>query len=120
MKSLLDIEGCTLLGSLELTVLVQLCLLALSDCAVQLSGLLGQHVGGVSAVLLHGSPDSAKLSLVVISHLLHALVGSSLVRIDHALQLLVLLQVLCVAVVSELHHALHLSVHVGVDLSLPM
>merc|ERR1711975_33576 len=72
----------------------------------------------MSAVLLHGCADSTELHGVVSSHSLHALVGSSLVRVDHALELCILLQVLCIAVVSELHHALHLSVHVGVDLSL--
>merc|ERR1719181_2614079 len=72
----------------------------------------------MSTVLLHGLADSGQLHLVVSTHSLEALVGSSLVGVDHVLELSILLQVLAVALVAEVDHALHLSVHVSIHLSL--
>merc|ERR1719230_393426 len=113
-----DVEtGVTGLGS-ELAVDLHLGLLGLSNGSVQLASLLGEHVGSVGTVLLHGGTNLVELSAVVVSHGLEAGIGGSLVLLDKILQLGVLLKVLLVALVTDLDHAVHLGAHVGVDLGL--
>merc|ERR1719271_112333 len=87
----------------ELAVDLHLGLLALGNGSIQLACLLGQHVCGVGAVLLHGGAHLIELGGVVVSH---------------GLKLVILLQVLLVTLVTDLDHAVHLSVHVGVNLGL--
>merc|ERR1712022_57872 len=118
VEGVLNVEAGTtgLLG--ELLVGGHLGALGLLNSGVQLGGLLSEHVGGVGAVLVHGGTDLLDLHHVVGGHDLHALVGGGLVGLDESLELLVLLQVLLVALVAELDHAVGLSVHIGVDLSL--
>merc|ERR1719502_1160296 len=99
-------------------VLLHLCLLTLCDVIVQSSGLLGQHLGCVGAVLLHGGADSIELGGELGRHGSEASIGGSLVLVDQVLQVLVLLEVLGIAIVADLHHALHLSLNIGVNLSL--
>merc|ERR1719502_2042392 len=82
------------------------------------SGLLGQHLGCVGAVLLHGGADSIELGGELGRHGSEASIGGSLVLVDQVLQVLVLLEVLGIAIVADLHHALHLSLNIGVNLSL--
>merc|ERR1719482_1319245 len=68
----LDVEtSVTGLGG-ELAVDLHLSLLALGDGSVELTGLLGEHVGGVGTVLLHGGTDLVELGGVVVSHSLEA------------------------------------------------
>merc|ERR1712054_632034 len=103
---------------IELLVLRHLLLLGLGNSRVQGSGLLGKHLGSMCTVLLHGGTHLVELSSVVGSHGLHASIVSSLVLLDEGVQLLVLLKVLLVAFVTDLDHASHLGLHIGVDLGL--
>merc|ERR1712096_227515 len=113
-----DVEtSVTGLGS-ELAVDLHLGLLGLGDGSVELASLLGEHVGGVRAVLLHGGTDLVELSGVVVSHGLEAGIGGSLVGLDEVLKLTVLLKVLLVTLVSDLDHAVGLGTHIGVHLGL--
>merc|ERR1719353_466880 len=113
-----DVEtSVTGLGS-ELAVDLHLGLLGLGDGSVELASLLGEHVGGVRAVLLHGGTDLVELSGVVVSHGLEAGIGGSLVGLDEVLQLTVLLKVLLVTLVSDLDHTVGLGTHIGVHLGL--
>merc|ERR1711975_59138 len=82
------------------------------------SSLLGEHASGMGAVLLHGSANLVELGRVVVGHSLEATVVGSLVGVDQALQLSILLQVLPVTLVTDLDHAVHLGTHIGVDLGL--
>merc|ERR1712054_419877 len=82
------------------------------------SSLLGEHASGVGAVLLHGSANLVELGRVVVGHSLEATVVGSLVGVDQALQLSILLQVLPVTLVTDLDHTVHLGTHIGVDLGL--
>merc|ERR1712178_526973 len=82
------------------------------------SRLLGEHASGVGAVLLHGSANLVELGRVVVGHSLEATVVGSLVGVDQALQLSILLQVLPVTLVTDHDHAVHLGTHIGVDLGL--
>merc|ERR1711988_543245 len=108
-EGVLDVEhGLTSLG-LESLVGVHLLDLVLHDRLVQLGRLLGEHVGGMGTVLLHGGTHSVQLHGVVSRHGVKALVSGSLVLVNEMLQLLVLLQVLLVAIVTELDHALLLA-----------
>merc|ERR1719352_1492983 len=96
----LDVEtSVTGLGG-ELAVDLHLSLLALGDGSVELTGLLGEHVGGV------------------VSHSLEASISRGLVGVDEVLKLGVLLKVLLVTLVTDLDHAVGLGTHVGVDLGL--
>merc|ERR1711966_371521 len=92
--------------------------LELGDGSVELASLLGEHVRGVRAVLLHGGTDLVELSGVVVSHGLEAGIGGSLVGLDEVLKLTVLLKVLLVTLVSDLDHAVGLGTHIGVHLGL--
>merc|ERR1711881_611612 len=117
-KLVSDVEaGVTGLGS-ELAVDLHLGLLALGDGGVELAGLLGEHVGGVRAVLLHGGANLIELGGVVVSHGLEAGISRGLVGVDEALKLGVLLKVLLVALVTDLDHTVGLGTHVGVHLGL--
>merc|ERR1711959_871675 len=102
----------------ETTVHSHLLLLALGDGRVQGSSLLGEHASGVGAVLLHGSANLVELGRVVVGHSLEATVVGSLVGVDQALQLSILLPVLLVTLVTDTDHAVHLGTHIGVDLGL--
>merc|ERR1712054_417021 len=82
------------------------------------SSLLGEHASGGGAVLLHGSANLVELGRAVVGHSLEATVVGSLVGVDQALQLSILLQVLPVTLVTDLDHAVHLGTHIGVDLGL--
>merc|ERR1719453_1492113 len=114
----LDVEtSVTGLGG-ELAVDLHLSLLALGDGSVELTGLLGEHVGGVGTVLLHGGTDLVELGGVVVSHSLEASISRGLVGVDEVLKLGVLLKVLLVTLVTDLDHAVGLGTHVGVDLGL--
>merc|ERR1711959_106812 len=75
-------------------------------------------MGGVGAVLLHGGANLIELGGVVVSHGLEASISGSLVGVDEALKLSVLLKVLLVALVTDLDHTVSLGTHVGVDLGL--
>merc|ERR1711959_354532 len=113
-----DVEtSVTGLGS-ELAVDLHLGLLGLGDGSVELASLLGEHVRGVRAVLLHGGTDLVELSGVVVSHGLEAGIGGSLVGLDEVLKLTVLLKVLLVTLVSDLDHTVGLGTHIGVHLGL--
>merc|ERR1719197_1556587 len=113
-----DVEtSVTGLGS-ELAVDLHLGLLGLGNSSVQLASLLGEHVGSMGAVLLHGGTDLVELSGVVVSHGLEAGIGGSLVGLDEVLKLTVLLKVLLVTLVSDLDHAVGLGTHIGVHLGL--
>merc|ERR1719409_1438653 len=117
-KLVSDVEaGVTGLGS-ELAVDLHLGLLALGDGGVELAGLLGEHVGSVRAVLLHGGANLIELGGVVVSHGLEAGISRGLVGVDEALKLGVLLKVLLVALVTDLDHTVGLGTHVGVHLGL--
>merc|ERR1712036_144870 len=101
----LDVEtSVTGLGG-ELAVDLHLSLLALGDGSVELTGLLGEHVGGVGTVLLHGGTDLVELGGVVVSHSLEASISRGLVGVDEVLKLGVLLKVLLVTLVTDLDHA---------------
>merc|ERR1719478_502416 len=73
---------------------------------------------GVLAVTLELGTHSGELRVESGSDLVEATGGGGLVSVDEALELGVVLKVGLVALVAELHHAGHLSVHVGVHLSL--
>merc|ERR1712159_633486 len=92
--------------------------LALGDSRVQGSSLLGEHASGMGTVLLHGSANLVELSSVVVGHGPETAVVGSLVRVDEALELGILLKVLLVTLVTDADHAVHLGTHIGVDLSL--
>merc|ERR1711981_238990 len=107
-KFVLDVEtSVTGLGG-ELAVDLHLSLLALGDGSVELTGLLGEHVGGVGTVLLHGGTDLVELGGVVVSHSLEASISRGLVGVDEVLKLGVLLKVLLVTLVTDLDHAVGL------------
>merc|ERR1719353_617904 len=113
-----DVEtSVTGLGS-ELAVDLHLGLLGLGDGSVELASLLGEHVGSMRAVLLHGGAHLVELSGVMVSHGLEAGIGGSLVGLDEVLKLTVLLKVLLVTLVSDLDHAVGLGTHIGVHLGL--
>merc|ERR1712054_705761 len=82
------------------------------------SSLLGEHASGMGTVLLHGSANLVELSSVVVGHGPETAVVGSLVRVDEALELGILLKVLLVTLVTDADHAVHLGTHIGVDLSL--
>merc|ERR1711881_655385 len=82
------------------------------------SGLLGEHASGVGTVLLHGGANLVELGSVVVGHGPKAAVVGSLVGVDEALKLGILLQVLLVPLVTDLDHTVHLGPHVGVHLGL--
>merc|ERR1711871_1004493 len=82
------------------------------------SSLLGEHASGMGTVLLHGSANLVELSSVVVGHGLETAVVGSLVRVNEALELGILLKVLLVTLVTDADHAVHLGTHIGVDLSL--
>merc|ERR1712022_37523 len=106
-------------GSLgELLVDSLLCLLVISHGLVQSAGSGSEGVLSVLAVLLHLLLDLVEFAVELGGHVSHALLGFLLVASHEVLELSILLKVLCVAVVTDLDHALQLSVHVGVDLSL--
>merc|ERR1719353_2410173 len=113
-----DVEtSVTGLGS-ELAVDLHLGLLGLGDGSVELASLLGEHVGSMRAVLLHGGAHLVELSGVMVSHGLEAGIGGSLVGLDEVLKLTVLLKVLLVTLVSDLDHTVGLGTHIGVHLGL--
>merc|ERR1711881_639783 len=82
------------------------------------SGLLGEHASGVGTVLLHGGANLVELGSVVVGHGPKAAVVGSLVGVDEALKLGILLQVLLVTLVTDLDHTVHLGPHTGVHLGL--
>merc|ERR1711871_1847807 len=97
-EGILDVKfGTTSLCS-KLRVCLHLLCLILGDGAVKLGGFLGEHVSGMSAVLLHGV--------------------TNIVELHHVMGSLGLLQVLLVALVANLDHSLDLGIHICVDLGL--
>merc|ERR1712216_355251 len=81
------------------------------------SGLL-ELVLSVLAVLRELATDGGKSLIERHGHTVELAVGLSLTLLDELLELDVVLKVLLVTLVTELDHATHLSVHVGVHLSL--
>merc|ERR1712036_132437 len=81
------------------------------------SGLL-ELVLSVLAVLRELATDGGKSLIERHGHTVELAVGLSLTLLDELLELSVVLKVLLVTLVTELDHAGHLSVHVGVDLGL--
>merc|ERR1719454_2483589 len=73
---------------------------------------------GVLAVGSELSVNSVELTVEVESHLVELTVGLLVILGDGLLELGIVLEVLTVALVTELDHASHLSVDVGVNLSL--
>merc|ERR1711871_589392 len=72
----------------------------------------------VLAVLLHLGLDLVEGTEELVLHVHHLLLGVSLVGSHESLELGILLEVLSIAVVPDLHHALELSIHIVVNLSL--
>merc|ERR1712225_112146 len=105
-------------GSLHGSVLAKLSTLLASESAVQTGGGTAEGALGVLAVTLELGTHSGELRVESGSDLVEATGGGGLVTVDEALELGVVLKVGLVALVAELHHAGHLSVHVGVHLSL--
>merc|ERR1719183_96790 len=90
----------------------------LLESTPDLAGLLLELLLGVSAVLGELLADAGEGSVEAESHGVDLVVGVLVVLGDGGLELSIRLEVLLVALVAELHHAGHLSVHVGVHLSL--
>merc|ERR1711988_2022623 len=86
--------------------------------SVKLVGGTTQVVGRVATVLGHLVADLGHVHVEGVSHALHAAEGLSLVLGHEGAQLLVLLDVLVVTLVTELHHAHELSMHIAVHLGL--
>merc|ERR1711966_269741 len=105
-------------GSLHSSVLAKLSSVLASESAVQTGGGPAEGALGVLAVTLELGTHSGELRVESGSDLVEATGGGGLVTVDEALELGVVLKVGLVALVAELHHAGHLSVHVGVHLSL--
>merc|ERR1711959_173696 len=105
-------------GSLHGSVLAKLGTLLASGSAVQTGGGTAEGALGVLAVTLELATHSGELRVESGSDLVQATGGGGLVLVDEALELSVVLKVGLVALVAELDHAGHLSVHVGVHLGL--
>merc|ERR1711959_302071 len=117
-EGILNIEaGLTGLGG-KRSIGLGLELLALGNSSIELTGLLLEHVSGMRTVLLHGATDLVELLGEVDSHAIETGIGGGLVLVDEGLELLIVLEVLLVALVTKGDHALHLSCHVVVHLSL--
>merc|ERR1712054_708233 len=89
-----------------------------STGSVKLVGGTTQVVGRVATVLGHLVADLGHVHVEGVSHALHAAEGLSLVLGHEGAELLVLLDVLVVTLVTELHHAHELSMHIAVHLGL--
>merc|ERR1712159_600119 len=122
MRSLLHTQQAVPLhatsGSCHLGVLLILHLLVGEKLGPHSTGLGLELVLSVLAVLGELLADSGEGLVELESHLVELIVGGLLVLGNKVLELSIVLEVLDVTVVSELHHAGHLSVHVGVHLSL--
>merc|ERR1719486_174069 len=105
-------------GGSELLVHGILSLLVVSEGLVQAVGGGGEGVLGVGTVLLHLRLDLSHLGVELLGHLIHLVLGVGLVLGHQGLELLVLLEVLGIAVVTDLHHALKLSTDLGVQVRL--
>merc|ERR1712057_141951 len=105
-------------GSLHGSVLAKLGTLLASGSAVQTGGGTAEGALGVLAVTLELATHSGELRVESGSDLVETTGGGGLVLVDEALELSVVLKVGLVALVAELDHAGHLSVHVGVHLGL--
>merc|ERR1719183_2320233 len=112
------IEAGTTGVGLKLGVLLGTHVGLLLESTPDLAGLLLEPVLGVSAVLGELLADAGEGSVEAESHGVDLVVGVLVVLGDGGLELSIRLEVLLVALVAELHHAGHLSVHVGVHLSL--
>merc|ERR1719247_1607930 len=89
----------------------------LLESTPDLAGLLLELLLGVSAVLGELLADAGEGSVELKGHGVELVVGVLVVLGDGGSELSILLQVLLVALVAELHHAGHLSVHVGFTLA---
>merc|ERR1711881_42341 len=98
---------CGLLGSL-----------VLGEDTVQTGSLRSKTTLGVSTVALHLLADGSNLLEEAVGKLLHAAGSLGLVTGHEGAELLVLLEMLLVAGITNLHHALELSRHLTVDLGL--
>merc|ERR1711871_1786633 len=117
-ESVLSVDLSTT-GSLgQLLVDSLLSLLVVSQGLEQTGGCGSEGSLSVLAVLLHLGLDLGEISEELILHVHHLLLGVSLVLGHESLELGILLEVLSIAVVTDLHHALELSVHIVVHLSL--
>merc|ERR1711998_359619 len=112
------VEAHTTSGSLHGGVLLELSSLLASQSAVQTGSGLAEGALGVLAVALELTTDLGELGVEGGSDLVQATAGGGLVLVDETLELTVVLEVGLVALVTETDHAGHLSVHVGVNLSL--
>merc|ERR1712159_854436 len=79
---------------------------------------MGEGTLGVLAVTLELTAHGSELRVEGGSDLVETTAGGGLVTVDEALELSVVLKVLLVTLVAETDHALHLSVHVRVNLGL--
>merc|ERR1712225_66641 len=118
MDQIRHVEAHAAGGSLHGSVLAKLGTLLASESAVQTGGGTAEGALGVLAVTLELATHSGELRVESGSDLVQATGGGGLVLVDEALELSVVLKVGLVALVAELDHAGHLSVHVGVHLSL--
>merc|ERR1712054_180894 len=92
--------------------------LVASKGSVKLVGGTTEVVSRVATVLGHLVADLGHVHVEGVSHALHAAEGLSLVLLHEGAELLVLLDVLVVTLVTELHHAHELSMHIAVHLGL--
>merc|ERR1711988_752126 len=112
------VEAHTTGGSLHGSVLLELGSLLASQSAVQTRSGLAEGALGVLAVALELTTDLGELGVEGGSDLVQATAGGGLVLVDETLELTVVLEVGLVTLVTETNHTRHLSVHVGIDLSL--
>merc|ERR1719454_2839842 len=100
------------------SVLLGLHSLLLPESTPHTSGGLAELVLSVLVVLRELLADGGEGLVKLHSHAVQLGVGGGLVLLDELLELNIVLEVLLVTLVTELDHAAHLSVHVGVHLSL--
>merc|ERR1711988_1945412 len=112
------VEAHTASGSLHGSVLLELGSLLASQSAVQTASGTAEGALGVLAVTLELTAHRSELGVEGGSNLVKTTAGGGLVAVDEALELSIVLKVLLVTLVAEADHALHLSVHIGVDLGL--
>merc|ERR1711998_794239 len=112
------VEAHTTSGSLHGGVLLELSSLLASEGAVQTGSGTAEGALGVLAVALELTTDLGELGVEGGSELVQATAGGGLVLVDETLELTVVLEVGLVTLVTETDHTGHLSVHIGINLSL--
>merc|ERR1712178_162567 len=117
-ESLVSVKAGTTRSLSELLVGSLLGLLVLSEDSEELAGGLGKTTLLVLTVLSSTLADLSDLKVELLGHHLHAVLDLGLVLGNDASKSLVLLGEDLLTVVTELDHALHLSIHVAVHTGL--